>query len=275
MCGMVKEKNEDGSFSAQAVKEAMDALLSLLPDDPRSAAETLSNQKRMRIRKAVGQLIEQLQGFHVALDPIHHPLNVLDPSDPYVIGQLIADTLLRQPRRALAEVAANKFYGSGIYAIYYKGKFDSYGPVSGKETPLYLGKVDPQTPGAETVEQQGTKLYGRLSADHARSIRAAENLDIDDFECRYLVVKSAWQNTAETYLIDRFKPIWNNEVGICYGIGKHGDSAKTRSNTRSPWDTLHPGRSWAWKKGNKDNPKSVERIKSEIAEHFRKNPPKE
>ena len=47
------------------------------------------------------------------------------------------------------------------------------------------------------------------------------------------------------YLIDRFKPIWNNETKVCFGFGKHGDNAATRRNTVSPWDTLHPGRPWA------------------------------
>jgi Eco29kI restriction endonuclease len=270
---MAKDESNKGGFDAKGVKEAMDALLSVLPDEPTEAANTLSKQKRTLLRKAVGRLVDVLREFHLALDPIHHPLNVLDPSDPHVIGQLIADTLLVQPRRPLAEVAAERFYGSGVYAIYYRGGFDAYSPTSGTDTPLYVGKVDPKAPGAETVEQQGLKLYGRLAGDHAKSIRSIENLELDDFDCRYLVVKSAWQNTAETYLIDRFKPIWNSEVGICYGIGKHGDSANTRSNTRSPWDTLHRGRPWAWKEGNTPNPKSADQIKADIAEHYRQHPP--
>lgn len=265
--------NPGNDFNAAAVREALNALLALLPDNPIQAADSLSKRKRSDLRKRVGRLLELLHHFHIALDPIRHPINVLDPSDPYVIGQLIADTLLMQPRIPLAEVAGSKFYGSGVYAVYYRGDFDAYQPVSGTDTPLYIGKVDPQTPGAETVEHQGTKLYGRLVNDHAKNIRVAENLDLAEFDCRYLVVKSAWQNTAETYLINRFKPIWNNEVGICYGIGKHGDAAKTRGNTRSPWDTLHPGRKWAWAKDNKPNPKSPDAIKEEIAQHYRDHPP--
>jgi len=269
---MVKDVSDKEGFDANVVKEALDALLLVLPGEPTDAADTLSKPKRTQLRKAVGHLIEMLREFHVALDPIHHPLNVLDPSDPHVIGQLIADTLLVQPRKPLSEVADERFYGSGVYAIYYHGGFDAYKPASGAETPLYVGKVDPKTPGAETVEQQGLKLYGRLVGDHAKSIRTVENLELSDFDCRYLVVKSAWQNTAETYLIDRFKPIWNNEVGICYGIGKHGDSAKTRSNKRSPWDMLHPGRPWA--RDNDSNLKSVDQIKVEIVNHYRQHPPK-
>ncbi len=270
---MDNDNSNTNGFNANLVADALNALLRLLPNDPSSVADTLSKRKREQLRKATGQLLEALRDFHIALDPILHPNSILDPSDPATIGQLIADTLLVQPRVPLAQVASQKFYGSGVYAIYYKGDFDAYIPASGTETPLYVGKVDPKRPGAETVEQQGTKLYDRLHTDHARSLRAVENLNIDDFECRYLVVKSAWQNTAETYLINRFRPVWNSEVRICYGIGKHGDQASTRSNKRSPWDTLHPGRSWAWADGNVDNEKTPEQIKEEIRDHFREHPP--
>ena len=176
------------------------------------------------------------------LDPIEYPDKVFDPSDPRVVGELTARTLLAQPMAPLAGISA--FYGSGVYAIYYRGNLPVYAAIRAKDHPLYIGKADPAKPEAETVREQGVRLVGRLN-DHVRSLSAAENLSIDDFHCRYLVVKSAWQGTAEEYLIRRFQPVWNNEMGVCYGFGKHGDSPKMRSNTRSPWDTLHPGRKWA------------------------------
>lgn len=37
MCTMVKDNSSQGGFDAKAVKEAMDALLSVLPDDPTDA----------------------------------------------------------------------------------------------------------------------------------------------------------------------------------------------------------------------------------------------
>ncbi len=81
------------------------------------------------------------------------------------------------------------------------------------------------------------------------------------------MVQSGWELAAETYLINFFHPVWNNQTKICYGIGKHGDSQKTRANKRSPWDTLHPGRPWA------DHPDLVdafpeEKIRSNLAAHF-------
>ena len=52
------------------------------------------------------------------------------------------------------------------------------------------------------------------------------------------------------------------------GFGKHGDSAATRTNTRSPWDTLHPGRPWATSKNNVPNPKGIANIKAEVRAHL-------
>lgn len=43
-----------------------------------------------------------------------------------------------------------------------------------------------------------------------------------------LVVQTGWQDSAENYLIELFEPIWNSEVNICFGFGKHGDDPKTR-----------------------------------------------
>lgn len=261
------------SPNSQTVKAAMEALLEILPRKVDSKSIELTAPRRSKLVAATERLLSVLQQYQLELDPVRQPSLVFDPSDPATIGILIAKTLLAQPRIPLTEIAGSKFYGSGVYAIYYNGDFDAYGPVSKKDTPLYVGKVDPKFPTAYSVKEQGMKLYDRLNGDHARSIKAATNLNIEDFDCRYLVVKSAWQGTAETYLIDQLKPIWNNEVGICYGIGKHGDSAKTRSNKRSPWDTLHPGRSWAWKQGNVPNEFSADQIKIKIAEHFRIYPP--
>ena len=96
---------------------------------------------------------------------------------------------------------------------------------------------------------------------------------MEDFDCRYLVVASNWQKTAEDYLIGLFKPVWNSEMRICYGFGKHGDKHTTRSNARSPWDALHPGRGWATIEGNAPNVLSADEIITRIGEHFAKHPP--
>lgn len=72
-------------------------------------------------------------------------------------------------------------------------------------------------------------------------------------------------------MIRLFLPIWNKEIKICFGIGKHGDAAVTRGNRRSPWDTMHPGRAWA--NATLADQSSRERIIEAISSHFLKNPP--
>jgi hypothetical protein len=120
----------------------------------------------------------------------------------------------------------------------------------------------------------GERLFKRLKEHWTRSIGRAQSLSPADFDCRYLVVKSAWVETAEDFLIEWFHPVWNDEMKVCYGFGKHGDAPKTRKNERSPWDTLHPGRPWATSEDNTPNKKSVAQIRADIAEHFKKHPPK-
>lgn len=255
------------------IAEALQALLAALPVDPSTVDMSgIPQRRRTQLRLHIQTALDRLQGFGLALDPVRHPPMLFDPANPTVVGRLIGDTLLEQVRTPLGSLT--KFYGSGVYAIYYLGQFPAYLPASGTDTPLYVGKADPAVRDARTPVEQGLKLYERLVSDHSKNIRKAENLDINEFECRFLVVRSAWQNTAEDYLISMFKPVWNNEVGICFGFGKHGDSPTTRSNTRSPWDTLHPGRAWAHSEGNQPNPLSAEHIIERILEHYRQNPPR-
>lgn len=74
------------------------------------------------------------------------------------------------------------------------------------------------------------------------SVKAAQNLDIDDFYCRFLVVDDIWIPLAESMLIERFKPVWNR---VLDGFGNH-DPGKGRYQGMMPqWDCLHPGRAWA------------------------------
>lgn len=247
--------------------EDLNALLADLPDKP-AKPDGYSTHLMRRLRKDVSLAMDRLEKLSGVLDEIKQPQFLFDPADPHNIGELIATTLRAQPKLPLATL--EKFWGAGVYAIYYNGDFDSYGPIKNTNHPIYVGKADPEDAHANSAESQGPKLAARL-IEHAKNIGKAENLRLADFEYRYLVVKSAYQKAAEDHLIKVYKPVWNNETGICYGLGKHGDSAKTRANERSPWDMLHPGRKWA--AGNKPNRKSIEEIKRDITEHFRLNKP--
>jgi hypothetical protein len=214
---------------------------------------------------------DQLRKVIDALDPISQLGTMFDPSDPRVLGRLIALALITQPRRELATI--RRFYGSGVYAIYYNGGFQAYGPLAGSEHPIYVGKADPARAESKTAVEQGERLSKRLG-DHRKNLaKASSTFRLEDFQYRALVVQSGWQGPAEEYLISLFQPLWNVQTAICYGFGKHGDDPQTRANLRSPWDTLHPGRDWAHRSNSVADAKSADRIISEIAQHLRDHPP--
>jgi hypothetical protein len=248
---------------ATELKKVSDSLASTPPP-------TLPTARASRIRKRIEAAYEQLRSVVEALDPIKHPGVVFDPSNPAVVGRLVGITMIAQPRKPLANI--ERFYGSGVYAIYYNGAFDAYREISKREHPLYVGKADPATAASTTAYEQGDRLSRRLR-DHRKNIsKATTTLRIEDFEYRALVVQSGWQEAAESYLIHLFRPVWNSEVGICYGFGKHGDDPATRANLRSPWDTLHPGRAWAHRDPDMRDAKKVTEIVAEISEHLHENP---
>jgi hypothetical protein len=222
--------------------------------------------KARKVRTTITEACDKLRGLIADLDPIKHPGFVFDPSNPNVVGRIVGITLIAQQRKPLAKI--EKFYGSGVYAIYYSGDFKSYKKISKREHPIYVGKADPADPSSKTVYEQGDRLANRLN-DHCRNIgKATTTLRLEDFDYRALVVQSGWQTSAEDYLIHLFQPIWNSEVGICYGFGKHGDDPETRANMRSPWDTLHPGREWAHRDKNMKDAKPEKQIETEIQDHL-------
>jgi hypothetical protein len=229
------------------------------------AEKSPSQPVRRRLENGVREVVDGLIDVLRELDPVRQPRFVFDAGNPAVVGRFVALAMIAQPREPLASV--ERFYGSGVYALYYKGDFANYAAIRGSETPIYVGKADPATSQARTPMEQAERLAGRLK-DHRRNVIKAENLAIEDFECRFLVVQSGWQEAAESYLINLFKPIWNDETGICYGFGKHGDDPGTRANKRSPWDTLHPGRDWAHRDAGMADAKSLSKIQADLAAHF-------
>lgn len=253
------------------IRERLGQLRSLLPSLSRPAAT-----------KAMAELLAltgEIEATRAGMDPIKEPGASFDPANPDTAGRLVALALMAQERVPIERIA--RTYGSGVYAIYYSGDHPAYRTVSKTETPIYVGKADPKQADARTAREQGPQLYGRL-ADHRRMIRTVgsyavklhlpDPLRIEDFECRRLVCATNAQLVAERHLISMFKPIWNNEIGICWGISKHGDAAKTRANKRSPWDVMHPGRAWAMSEDLEDK-MSPDLIFQRIGEHFDNNPP--
>jgi hypothetical protein len=253
--------------------------LEQLADELKKLSETLAGEepsqlpapRAKRVRKTIAEAYEKLRKVMEDLDPIKHPGFVFEPSNPNVAGRVVSIAMIAQPRKPLESV--EKFYGSGVYAIYYNGAFKAYKGISKKEHPIYVGKADPADQASKTAMEQGDRLSNRLN-DHRKNIaKAASTLRLEDFEYRALVVQTGYQTSAEDYLIHLFKPIWNNEENICYGFGKHGDDPGTRLNLRSPWDTLHPGRDWAHRDPKMKDARPAERIIEDIAQHLAKHPP--
>lgn len=245
----------------------------LFDEAPETAFQSIagmSPRKRKQLRQEIGEKIEALQTIAAELDPIRQPEHFFDPTNPSYMGRFTAAALLIQPRHPLTEV--EKFYGSGVYALYYRGEFSAYRGLSGSETPIYTGKADPAIAHAGSPSEQGDALSRRIS-EHRKSIETVTGtggIRVDEFEIRYLVTSSGFQTTAETFLINYFRPVWNRETKICFGIGKHGDDSETRRNKKSPWDTLHPGRKWA--EGNEEL-RTPKQITKDIANHLKANPP--
>ena len=213
-------------------------------------------------------MIAELEMALSRIDPVALPTSVFDPSNPKIVGRFTALALVAQTRIPLATIG--RFYGAGVYAIYYRGDFELYRPLSGVETPIYVGKASPAGDGTRTPREQGERLAARLNEHRKNIARATTTLDVADFDARFLVVQSGWEKSAEDYLISLFHPIWDNEVDILHGLGKHGDDPATRANKRSPWDTLHPGRAWAV--ATKEDARSRERIAADLERHFTKHP---
>lgn len=244
------------------LQQDLDALIATTKGAPRS-----SSSARRQFDVNVRDLMTRMEAMLRDLDPVQHPNFIFDPSNPAVVGRFIALATIAQEQTPLPRVG--RFYGSGVYALYYNGGFPAYAPIKNTETPIYVGKADPKTDTAKTPIEQGEKLSGRLK-EHFRNIKKAENLNAEHFRYRSLVVQSGWQGAAEAYLIHMFQPVWNNETNICYGLGKHGDDPATRANLRSPWDTLHHGRDWAHRDQTMKDARAETQILEDLSRHFSK-----
>lgn len=227
---------------------------------------SLDGQTRENFRKKLNVEISVLQAASDRLDPVLRPTRLFNPLEPDTTARIVALMAASQPRHHLATLRS--FYGAGVYALYYSGPFAPYAELSKKEHPVYVGKADPGNRSSNDPVEHGRKIFDRLR-EHRASIELSNNLDINDFDCRFLIVQSGFQQAAEAQLIEFFKPIWNRETKICYGIGKHGDSANTRKNKRSPWDTLHPGRGWADKTSQDQHERItiIEKIQNHLEQH--------
>lgn len=178
--------------------------------------------------------------------PIIKPFNPLDKSN---LGESVADAVMNSP---VQHLPPEPFIGAGVYMLYYVGNNPLYAQLAERnkdgqfQNPIYVGKAVPagaRKGGFALEVDHGTALLKRLT-EHSESITAVNNLDLQDFYCRFLVVDDIWIPLAESLLIEKFAPVWNR---VLDGFGNH-DPGKGRHSGKMPyWDCVHPGREWAYR----------------------------
>ena len=184
---------------------------------------------------------------------------------------LSVDELGRNAVRALLEYPCETlpppgpFPGAGVYTIHYNGSFPAYQDIP-EGDPIYVGKADPpgkRQGGTAARQTDQPVLFSRLR-EHAATLEQADNLNPDDFICRWLLLAPVWIELTEQVLISQYRPLWNAVVD---GFGNHDQGKSRRTQQRSRWDTLHPGRNWANLQSERQE--SAEAIAAAIAEHLK------
>jgi hypothetical protein len=145
---------------------------------------------------------------------------------------------------------SQKFEGSGVYALYYNGAFEAYSRyarVNSRKcvTPIYVGKAVPLgwRTARRSSRSDGTFLLRRLQ-EHAKSIDLVRNLQLEDFQCRFLILGGEELDlivSIEAAMIRLFEPLWNCSID---GFGNHDPGSGRHGQAPSEWDILHPGRLW-------------------------------
>ena len=155
-----------------------------------------------------------------------------------------------------------RFEGGGVYALYYKGGFYLYEKIYkvNPDLPIYVGKavLPGWRQGRGSAKENDPAIYRRLS-EHARNISAANNLEVSDFVCRFVVLKGQESDligTVEAAMTRKYNPLWNSHID---GFGNHDPGKGRYEQSKSEWDVLHPGRLWAEKlKGTPPSDSGIE-----------------
>lgn len=164
-----------------------------------------------------------------------------DPLAVENVGVTLAVELLQQP--PVEFPPKTKFHGPGVYALYYQGQHEAYAPLVKLDAgsynyPVYVGKAARQNTkqGFNPRPSGKSELFDRIKK-HYSSVTQASNLSSEDFKVRYLVLKPAYIDLAESVLIMAFRPPWNG-----MGLGSNETGGPRLTGKGSLWDSLHPGR---------------------------------
>lgn len=147
------------------------------------------------------------------------------------------------------------FLGTGVYAIYYTGKnpiYKKYAELNrlSYHYPIYVGKAVPTGRRQARVSDNRGGLSKELLVrlrEHSRSIVIAQELELQDFSCRFVIFEDASSDmisTIEAALIKLSRPLWNTAVD---GFGNHDPGSGRYEQAKSDWDVIHSGRAWAEK----------------------------
>lgn len=173
--------------------------------------------------------------------------SVFNPLAKRNLGKSVVDALLESPALPLKDVGL--FAGAGVYAIYYRGEFPNYSPLSQLNLdeptfPIYVGKAIPKggRKGSSSDASLDSVALSKRLQEHKVSIEVTTSLNTEDFTYRCLVVDDIWIPLGETLIIQRFQPLWNQVVD---GFGNHDPGSGRHAGMRPSWDELHPGRAWA------------------------------
>jgi hypothetical protein len=132
--------------------------------------------------------------------------------------------------------------------------------------PIYAGRAIPRGAragiGGLLATTTEPALWQRLW-QHAASLDRVENLLLEDFRCRYLVVDDIWVPLTEALMISHYQPVWNQ---VLQGFGNHDPGAGRRVGARPDWDEVHPGRPWAARQAPAR--RSADESLARIAAHF-------
>lgn len=169
-----------------------------------------------------------------------NPLNVPN------VAFTLALELTQQPLEELPPAKVGFPTGAGVYALYYLGKFPAYkrlatvNHANNCSQPIYIGKAvrEGARQGLDFSPIRAQAVLKRLQ-NHCKSIELSENLNLNDFRCRYLVVEDAFIALAESTLISVFRPLWNQVID---GFGNNPTGAPRQGQAVSNWDVVHPGR---------------------------------
>lgn len=184
-----------------------------------------------------------------------------NPLDKFNLARSIEVELLKRPSMNLEDL--EQIAGAGVYVLYYRGTFPAY--RASRERPIYVGKAIPKggrKGGLTKDSSKGKALSDRLR-QHATSIDEAINLNLRDFQLKYLVVEDIWIPLGENMLIETFKPVWNQAID---GFGNKDPGRRRATQYKSPWDVLHPGRKFADKLANSSL--TVSFLEQRIADFF-------